>query len=221
MAQPSAELAANSVTMPSGHGSPSASVDLEGAEQPRHVRVAGAGQHPVELDVGVDARRDPAEHLEDGVAGRRSRWCCSARRPTPAARRPAAGRAGLRARTARPADRAPTSRSATAGSAAAPGRTARRSRCGRRRRRSWRRVLNSRSARSPSRRSPGSARAAVGVVRRRAARGRGRRAAATTTPARRSPGSRLRPAYHRCCGSHSDERQAHWLSPPDPHSWNQ
>ena len=39
---------------------------LEEPQQPRHVRVAGPGQHPVELDVGIDPRGDAAEHLEDG-----------------------------------------------------------------------------------------------------------------------------------------------------------
>ena len=52
--------------MPSAHGSPSHD-RLERAEQPRHVRVAGPAEHPVELDVGVDAGGDPAEHLEDGL----------------------------------------------------------------------------------------------------------------------------------------------------------
>ena len=36
-------------------------------EQPRDVWVARPRQHPVQLDVRVDARRDAAEHLEDGL----------------------------------------------------------------------------------------------------------------------------------------------------------
>ena len=38
---------------------------LHRAEQLGHVWAAGPGQHPVELDVGVDASDHPAEHLED------------------------------------------------------------------------------------------------------------------------------------------------------------
>jgi hypothetical protein len=42
---------------------------LERSEQPCHVRVARPGQLAVQLDVGVDARSDAAEHLEHrGVA---------------------------------------------------------------------------------------------------------------------------------------------------------
>ena len=64
MSQPSAELAAKSVTMPSAQGSLSER-RLEGAQQPGHMRVARSRQHPVEFDVRVDARGDAAEDLED------------------------------------------------------------------------------------------------------------------------------------------------------------
>ena len=40
---------------------------LERAEQPRHVRVTRTRQHPVQLDVRVDAGGDATEDLEDGL----------------------------------------------------------------------------------------------------------------------------------------------------------
>ena len=40
---------------------------LERPEQPGHVRIARAAEHPVQLDVGVDAGIDPSEDLEDGL----------------------------------------------------------------------------------------------------------------------------------------------------------
>ena len=179
---------------------------LERSEQPRHVRVAGAGQHPVELDVGVDARGDAAEHLEDRRPPRTPRWCCSARRPTPAARRPAAASTSgsLPKRTRRPrTDRRRRIDQRQQVLPRQPGRTARRRRCGPRRRRWSRRRRTPRSARCPTARSPDSARRCRRCRTRRAAPGRGRRAARRLSAGSAETSSRVRPAYHRCCGSHS------------------
>ena len=160
-------------------------------------------QHPVELDVGVDAGGDAAEDLEDrrllehhaGVA------LLGADHPRRRVQRQLGVGLLLEAHAAIGARPTVDQRQQVLGGrrvvervvagALAVGADGRDRRCTRR------------SARCPSAPSPGSAPRCRRCRRRRAAPGRGRRAAGSTRRLGRFASSRLRPAYQRCWGSHS------------------
>ena len=74
------------------------------AEQLGDVLAAGPGQHPVELDVGVEARQTTRRNTLRMAAGRRRRWCCSARRRPPGPARRAGSFASGSRREPQPAD---------------------------------------------------------------------------------------------------------------------